>query len=177
MSSTPQHHGRRFRLTLITALVLGLCTAAPAFAVSVHDLVELSKAGLSDDVLVALIETDNTQFSLDAPKILELRAAGISERVITAMIKSGRVAEEAQPEPPPVDQAPIPAPSMTEQQPPPPQPTTVLIVPWAPIFAGPIVQPPGGHHRLQPTIPARYRGFGRFINDGWVDQTPQKPRR
>jgi tryptophanase len=41
----------------------------------------------------------------------------------------------------------------------------------------PIVQPPGGHHRLQPTIPARYRGFGRFINDGWVDQTPQKPRR
>ena len=68
------------------AALLVIGTPTVARAVSTRDLIELSKAGLGDEVLVALIEADGTVFNLDAPKILELRAAGVSERVITAML-------------------------------------------------------------------------------------------
>src|SRR5919107_1721821 len=70
------------------AVLLVGATPEAAWAVSTRDLIELSKAGLGDDVLVALVEADGTVFSLDAPRILELRAAGVSERVITAMLKN-----------------------------------------------------------------------------------------
>src|SRR3954451_4929621 len=75
-------------LTVTSALLLLTCTAATAWAVSTRDLIELSKAGLGDEVLVALIEADGTIFNLDGPKILQLRAEGVSERVITAMIRN-----------------------------------------------------------------------------------------
>jgi hypothetical protein len=170
MLSAPHSRGLRPARPLIALLTLWLCAATPAFAVSTHDLIELSKAGLSDDVLVALIEADNTSFHLDAPKILELRTAGISERVITAMIKSGPAAADAQAAATaPVEQPPSfndPAPVVVVDQPPPPPQQTVVIIPW-----GPIIQSPAGHRPLQPTIPAQFRGFGRFINDGWVDRT------
>src|SRR5262245_47234308 len=80
--------------TVAAALTALLVLALPgsAAAVSTRDLIELAKAGLSDDVLVALIEAAGTEFHLDAPKILELRQAGLSERVIMAMIKNTRPA-------------------------------------------------------------------------------------
>ena len=151
-------------------------------AVSTRDLIELSKAGLGDEVLVALIEADGTVFNLDAPKILELRAAGVSERVITAMLRnaSRRRAAAAS------------------------APTAATRGRGAAVIA----TDAGGagwrallrHHRreaavasatadadLFPSLDSRwsgsprragamctqpttkYRGFGRFINDGWVD--------
>ena len=82
--------GRRAGTLAAAACAVLLVGGAPdlAWAVSTRDLIELSKAGLGDEVLVALVEADGTVFSLDAPKILELRAAGVSERVITAMLKN-----------------------------------------------------------------------------------------
>jgi hypothetical protein len=63
----------------------------PAAAVSIEDLFNLKANGLSDDVLVALIETDGSVFRLSADDIITLRRRGLSERVILAMIASGRV--------------------------------------------------------------------------------------
>jgi hypothetical protein len=78
-------------LSLAVALVASLVlTAGRAEALSVRDVIELSKAGLGEEVLLALIEVDPSIFAIDAPTLKQLKAAGVSERVIVAMIKSGR---------------------------------------------------------------------------------------
>ena len=77
--------------SLIIALLLLLGPAvSQAFAVSVRDLVELNRAGLSDAVLVALIETDGSRFTLNADDIRNLKSQGLSDTVIVAMITAGR---------------------------------------------------------------------------------------
>ena len=92
-------------LAIVASLVL---TAARAEALSVRDVIELSKAGLGEEVLLALIEVDPSIFAIDAPTLKQLKAAGVSERVIVAMIKSGRT---ARPEPiAAADPDPAPAP-------------------------------------------------------------------
>jgi hypothetical protein len=169
------------------ALLIVIAAPAPAAAVSMADLIALSRAGLSDEVLVALVEADNTSFPLDAPKILELRQQGLSERVITAMLKSGRPDGRRTPAFPgsdpnaacpgcdPAGQQSAAAdepPSLViigaqKEEPPEPAPQQVIVMPWG----YPIVGVTGGHHPprhvFRPRTP--YRGFGRFINDGFID--------
>jgi len=170
-------------LTASGSFFLLALTAGPAWAVSTRDLVELSKAGLGDDVLVALIEADGTIFNLDAPRILQLRAEGVSERVITAMIRNAShpaSAPAAAAAPAQVEARPAPATSVPAEQdgvpyfvvigerpaPPPPAPAPTYYVPWIPAWGVTSVRPA---RPAQPTM--GYRGFGRFINDGWVDNT------
>ena len=140
---------RALRLASALALALVACIPTTAGAVSIRDLVELSRAGLSDEVLVALIEADDTDFALDAPRILELRQQGVSERVITAMLKSGRSTAEAGPGD--VAQAAVAAPPgepdpyfvvIGEKPPAPaPRPQLVLVVPWTPVIGKPPSRP------------------------------------
>ena len=150
-----------------------LAVATPALAVSTRDLVALAQAGLSDDLLVALIETDATVFGLDAPRILELRRQGLSERVLIAMMRSGQLvtsptgeAPTATPADRDVDAPPLvaigetPAPGIQVQQ------TSVIVVPWVSAF-----RPPGAPSVIAPASQIT-RGFGRFMNDGWVDGRP-----
>jgi len=108
---------RRSLLACFTVLVLG---AGRAEAVSIRDIIELSKAGLSDSVLLALIEVDRTVFTIDTATIRKLKDSGVSDVVIVAMIRSGR---EQPPAPPP---APPQAPT-NEQPDPPPQPQVVVV--------------------------------------------------
>jgi hypothetical protein len=169
----------------VAAIAVLLACATPALAVSTRDLVELAKAGLSDDVLVALIEADGTIFNLDAPKILELRAQGISEHVITAMLRSGR-GEAAMNAGVPAATDPV-APGAGTPDPyfvvigekpasPPRDRRSVIVVPWLLYGAGPGHPHPRPHSSAAPA--QGYRGFGRFMNDGWVDRsTPVAPRR
>lgn len=77
------------RVILLVLLIVPLL-AARAEALTLRDIIELSKAGLSDDVLLALIEVDQTVFAIDRETIELLKAQGVSERVMIAMIKSGR---------------------------------------------------------------------------------------
>ena len=186
MRATPAASADRFLLRMLhraggtlarglLATVVVLVAPGNASAVSTRDLIELSKAGLSDEVLVALIEADGTEFHLDAPKILALRAEGLSERVILAMIKNSRPAPV--PDSTPAEAAAPPQPSpgpqgdpyfvvIGEKPPePPPQPPPTYTVPWIPWVAAPV----RSSRHQQPFI--NYRGFGRFINDGWIDNT------
>lgn len=178
-SRLPRAAARGVRSAVLAAVVLA-AGAVPALAVSTRDLVALAQGGLSDDVLVALVEADGTEFALDAAQILELRRQGVSERVILAMLRNSRRAAPARDDAPQpaVDVVPAadppslviigekPAPAIVEQ-------TTVFVVPYVPVVVGgpvvPVVGPVApGHTRPAGGIPG-YRGFGRFINNGWVD--------
>ena len=65
-------------------------------------VIKLSKAGLSDDLIVQTINTQPTDFTTDADSLLALKTAGVSDRVIQAMINKGRIrltGEEPSPSP------------------------------------------------------------------------------
>ena len=72
-------------LILVVLLVPGLATA-----LTLRDLIELSRAGLGDEVLLALIDVDRPVFNIDAGTLKSLKAAGVSDRVIVAVVRSGR---------------------------------------------------------------------------------------
>jgi hypothetical protein len=166
---------RSFVRFLCAPTVLIALTAASASAVSPKELIELTRAGLSDDVLVALIEADQGGVRLDAAQILMLRNGGVTERVILAMLDKQRQQAEAEAAaaaiaPPPLEPAPAAEPA--------PEPTPVVIqqqvpvavpiyIPWRPVHV------PSAAHA--PAVPRS--GFGRFINDGWVNGTLPGGRR
>src|SRR5262245_24548717 len=80
-------------------LILFLSVATSAGAATLDDIVALSKAGVSDAVLLALIERDKAVYTIEADQLIALKAGGVSEAVVIAMLKSGR--EPAPPVPPP----------------------------------------------------------------------------
>ena len=87
------------RVLAIAILLLGFVPAAEAL--TVRDVIELSRAGLGEEVLLALIEVDRSIYAIDIPTLKSLKEAGVPERVIVAMVRSGR---EIPPPPPPVDE-------------------------------------------------------------------------
>ena len=97
---------RRF---LPVGMVL-LALATPAEAVTIRDIVDLSRAGMSEEVLLALIEVDGGIFRIDTETLTMLKREGVSERVIVAMVKSGRNRPAEELPPPPVEVVQMPAP-------------------------------------------------------------------
>jgi hypothetical protein len=75
------------RLALLMA-ILGFATTAEAL--TVRDVIELSRAGLGEEVLLALVEVDAGVYAIDAETLKSLKQAGVPERVIAAMVRSGR---------------------------------------------------------------------------------------
>jgi hypothetical protein len=122
------------RLSLVALLLVGC--ARPALAATTADqLVALSRAGLDDDILIALIETDGSRFVLTAQDILDLYKKGLSNRVIRAMQATARKPRV----PPPARDAfvqPSPAPvDLTQASPPeavPPQAAAPQLIPPPP---------------------------------------------
>ncbi|MEO6239000.1 MAG: hypothetical protein ABIQ52_18550 [Vicinamibacterales bacterium] len=93
------------------ALIITLAIASGrAEAVTIRDVIELTKAGLSDQVLLALIEVDRGVFSVDAATVQQLKQAGVRDAVIVALIRSGRgrESEPAAAVAAPVAPAPVP---------------------------------------------------------------------
>ena len=73
------------RVVLASVLLIGPA-AAPVFGATIQDLIKLKAAGLSDDILIALIETDGSVFNLKADDVIAIRKEGLSEKVIMAML-------------------------------------------------------------------------------------------
>jgi hypothetical protein len=74
-----------------SAVLVSLAAGAlSAEAVTIRDLIELSKAGVSDTILLALIEVDRPVFAVDPTTLKQLKEAGLSDTVVVAMIRSGR---------------------------------------------------------------------------------------
>jgi hypothetical protein len=104
------------RAAIAAALVV-FATVQPAQALTIRDVIELTRAGLTEDVLVALIEVDGGIYATDPATLKSLKEAGVSERVMIALIRSGRERRVEEPPPAPVVEE-------VQQQPPPP---TVVI--------------------------------------------------
>ena len=198
-SASPVHAGcarsfGRVVRRIASAVSVVAITAAPAHAVSMADIEQLARAGLSDEVLIALIQTDNTVFPLDAERILELRAVGVSEAVIVAMLRNGRSTPGPAAPGEPDGEPNIGSAGTLYDDPqalqvfPPSAPVVVEVHTPQPAYAAPVKYVPypvavtrRGHRRHPGSVTSHgsvtphgattpFRGFGRFINDGWVER-------
>ncbi len=97
---------------LVLAALLVAGGASRAEALTIRDVIELTKAGIADEVLLALIDVDAGVYAIDAATLKALKEAGVSERVMVALVRSGR--ERRAPEP-------LPVPVQEEDPAPPPQ--------------------------------------------------------
>jgi hypothetical protein len=171
--------GENMSWRILAALVALWISSAPVLAVTPDELVDLRRAGLGDEVLLALIETTGVQGPLGAAAALDLKRAGLSDRVIAAAIRRGRLPEAAAATPPDVVADDVPNVAIiggVEPEGPPASPE-VLVVPW-------IIPVQQAHRPRRPQKPylGDYRGFARFINDdfrprsdGFIDP-PSRPR-
>src|SRR6266542_2848579 len=73
-------------LGLLLMLVL---TPAVASAVTVQEIIALTHAGVSEQLILALIERENSVFPLPASEVTALKRAGVSDAVVLAMLRSG----------------------------------------------------------------------------------------
>ena len=94
------------RRTLIAgaAVLAILASAGRADALTIRDIIELTRAGVGEEVLLALIEVDRGVYPNDPATLKQLKAAGVSDRVLVALVRSGRDIP-AEPPPPPVEMA------------------------------------------------------------------------
>jgi hypothetical protein len=78
--------------TAIGMVVLMTTLAGPAgaSAVTVDQIVALSKAGVSEAVILALLDRDRTIFPIEPEQIVTLKREGISDKIVVAMLRSGR---------------------------------------------------------------------------------------
>jgi hypothetical protein len=100
------------RIALLVVVPLLSLLPARADALTVRDILELTRAGLGEEILLTLIDVDRSVFPIDTATITRLKEAGVSERVILAMIRSARMPAPA-PEPiAAVEPAPVPEPQV-----------------------------------------------------------------
>src|ERR1019366_6643746 len=71
---------------------------------TVDDVIRLSKAGLSDDVIIQQIKKKGQRFDLSTDQLVQLKSASVSERVIQVMIDPTR-----DPAPSPIENTGAPA--------------------------------------------------------------------
>jgi hypothetical protein len=81
---------------LTIALGLLVVLSGTASAVTVDQIVALTKAGVSESLILALIERDKTVFTIEPDQLVKLQRDGVREAVILAMLKSGRAEGDAQ---------------------------------------------------------------------------------
>jgi hypothetical protein len=171
---------RILRWSVAVLLLAGPFSVRSAAAVTIEDLLGLKAHGLSDDILVALIQTDGSEFHLTAADIIALRQAGLSETVIRAMIETARQA------PAPVDAAVMPVeadgqvPAGAVFDTPEPvapvevpvvesvetEPAAVVVQVPVPVVV-PVAVPTGYRHRPDPPSPVYWGWGGNRRPDSW----------
>lgn len=118
-------------------LVVLLVPVARAEAVTIRDIVDLTKAGMGEEILLALIEVDGGVFRIDPETLTMLKREGVSERVILAMVRSGRTRPAEEPAPPPVvevAEAPAPPPVVVIEHRDREVPVPVAVPVYVPVF-------------------------------------------
>ena len=73
---------------ILAAVVLICGLASRAEAVSLRDLIDLSRQGLSDELLIALVEAEKSVFHLNASDVKELKRHGLSDRLLIHLLQT-----------------------------------------------------------------------------------------
>ncbi|HEX7084945.1 MAG TPA: hypothetical protein VF198_01175 [Vicinamibacterales bacterium] len=157
------------RLATAVAVVAASLLPATAAAVTTGELVELRRAGLGDEVLIALIESTGVPSPVDADEAIRLKQAGLSDAVIAAAVR----ASTPQPDPAASDADPAPNVAVIGAAPEPPAviEREVVYIPWL----VPVPKRPVSPRPAKPYLDGD-RGFGRFINDGTALPPPETVR-
>ncbi len=74
--------------TIIAAIIATFCLASPAFAdkITNKSVIDLTKAKMSDDIIIAAINGGEPSFDTSANGLIALKNAGVSDNVIQTMI-------------------------------------------------------------------------------------------
>ena len=168
--------------SLLTCGLLGGPLLRSAGAVTVEELFALKANGLSDEILVALIENDGSVFQLLPDDVVMLYRRGLSEKVILAMIATARRAPAPSPEiavtPTPMQQTVIHPFQLVNNS-----PVEVYVPVAVPVTT---VYAPVTPHRFDrpdrfDRVPTVYWGFGGQLRpDAWrpvVERDPANDRR
>ena len=145
------------RVPLIAMLLLAGSLRA-AEALTVRDVIELTRSGVSEDVLLALIEVDAGVYPTDPATIKRLQEAGVSQRVMVALVRSGRERPAEVPPPLPEPEAvatPPPTVVVIEHHDAPQQPVVVPVPVYVPVDAG----RRRGPDRHSPSVESTYVPF------------------
>ena len=77
-----------FFCALLTGLLSGLYLAAQDSEITNARVIEMTKLGLGDDIIIARIKTGSCQFALSDRDLAELKKQNVSDKVIAAMLES-----------------------------------------------------------------------------------------
>src|SRR5262245_64661436 len=75
--------------TLASLLFLAVAPALASAQTTVSDLKKLAKAGVSDDVILAVLKVREFQGKPTSDDLVELKEAGISDRVLAELLSPG----------------------------------------------------------------------------------------
>ncbi len=82
--------GMRALLVSALAFVAVVTTAVRASAVTLDQVVALARAGVSESVILAVIDRDKTIFDIAPDQVVTLKQQGLSDALILALLRSGR---------------------------------------------------------------------------------------
>jgi hypothetical protein len=153
------------RFALAAAVLLLAGAASRAEALTIRDVIELTKAGVSEEVLLALIDVDGGVYANDTETLKALKQAGVSERVMIALVRSGRERPLPEPPPPPVPESEVQAPApqvVVVEHHEPPQQVVVPVPVYVPVYTAPVRS-----HRV--------RTDGDFAPSNYVPFAPALP--
>jgi hypothetical protein len=161
----------RLAFAVVVLLVAG--AASRAEALTIRDVIELTKAGVSEEVLLALIDVDGGVYANDTETLKALKQAGVTERVMIALVRSGRERPLPEPPPPPVPenevQAPAPQVVVVEHHDP-PQQVMIPVPVYVPVYTVPV----RSHRGLNATHRVRTVD-GDFAPSNYVPFQPAAP--
>jgi hypothetical protein len=121
------------RATAGAATVGRMNQQAAAMAVTNYDLVEMTRAGVSEDVIISTMRSRGVQIDLNPQALISLKQSGVSDRVVLAAQEMSRGGPYvAGPAPVPVVEA---------------VPTRVIVAPAYPYYYGPRYRYYHYHHR------------------------------
>jgi hypothetical protein len=99
-STTMRRIGRVVVLLAVVAVVF-VPPAAAEEVLTNESVIQMTRAGLPDGVIIAKIRSSRTQFDLRTESLISLKGAGVSSPVIEAMVTQGAPAPGAAAAPPP----------------------------------------------------------------------------